>query len=342
MHTLPGRGGGEITGLTEAQINNLPDDYFPAVNGNIMHMGADSAENTDGTFSFEAGGNNGCFSAQVSYGRFKELMARAESIIGPGSNYSMEMLLEYYGQVEMTYEEALEEYEKTIHEDKISRAFARLFCDYMARPLGLYPVFLAVVLWMKDRRSRMSELIHSRQISTVKLIVFRYLALLTAVLAPVVLLSFESLIPLLEYSQAAGIAIDPFAFIEYIAWWLLPTAMTVTAVGAFLTMLTAVPAAILVQLAWWFVDSSITYLSGDTRVYTLMIRHNLLSGAELIREDFAVICMNRGLLALASMLLVGLSVLIYGKKRGGRLGDGCFMQRCFGVFKKRLFAYFQK
>ena len=45
----------------------------------------------------------------------------------------MENLLQYYGLAEMTYEEAMNEYEKTIYDDKVSAAFARLFCDYMTR-----------------------------------------------------------------------------------------------------------------------------------------------------------------------------------------------------------------
>ena len=57
-------------------------------------------ENTDYTKQFVA---------QVSYEEFQELMKKAESIIGTGSNYSMENLLQYYGLAEMTYEEAMNE-----------------------------------------------------------------------------------------------------------------------------------------------------------------------------------------------------------------------------------------
>ena len=49
-------------------------------------------ENTDYTKQFVA---------QVSYEEFQELMKKAESIIGTGSNYSMENLLQYYGLAEM-------------------------------------------------------------------------------------------------------------------------------------------------------------------------------------------------------------------------------------------------
>lgn len=144
----------EITGLNEQQIHHLPDDYFPAVNGNIIHFGSKGTQSENGTFTFETGNEEQPlanadytkhFIAQVSYEEFQELMKKAESIIGKGSGYSMENLLQYYGPSEMTYEEAMNEYEKTIYDDKVSTAFARLFCDYMARDLGLYPVFLVVI-----------------------------------------------------------------------------------------------------------------------------------------------------------------------------------------------------
>ena len=303
----------EITGLSEEQIKNLPDDYFPSVNGNIIHMGGDAAQNQDGSFSFSTENSDTLqeeedytkhFVAQVSYERFKELMSQAEEIIGDGSYYSMDMLLEYYGQAEMTYDEAINEYNKTIYDDKVSIAFARLFCDYMTRVLGLYPIFIVVVFWLKDRRNKMNELINSKQIETVKLITVRTLAILTAVILPVIILSFESLIPLMEYSAETGIAIDAFAFIKYILWWLLPTVIVVTGLGTFLTILITTPIAILVQFIWWFIDSAITGLSGDTRLYTLMIRHNTLNGAELIQQDFNIIWLNRGLMMFVSIVLI--------------------------------------
>ena len=332
----------EITGLNEQQINNLPDDYFPAVNGNIIHFGSNGTQSKNGSFTFEMGNEEQTdanadytkhFIAQVSYEKFQELMKKAESIIGKGSNYSMENLLQYYGLSEMTYEEAMNEYEKTIYDDKVSTSFARLFCDYMTRDLGLYPVFLVVIFWLKDRRNRMNELIDCKQIGTAKLVTIRFLAMLVAVMLPICILSFESLIPLMRFSSDTGIAIDVFAFLKYIVWWLLPTAMGVTSLGMFLTILTSTPIAILVQFVWWFIDTSMTGLSGDTNIFTLMIRHNLLRGSEIINKDFVLICLNRGLFVIISLLLVCLSIAIYNKKRGGKLNHDYFLQKHLGISK---------
>lgn len=341
----------EITGLNEKQIRNLPDDYFPAVNGNIIHYGDNANQGENGSFTIEMGTNENDISSndytkhfvsQVSYERFKELMKKAENIIGKGSNYSMESLSHYYGLSEMNYDEAMNEYNQTIYDDKVSNAFARLFCDYMTRVLGLYPVFVAVIFWLKDKRNRMNELIDCKQTKTMKLIGVRYLAILVAVILPVIILSFESLIPLIRYSADTGIAIDVFAFLKYITWWLIPTAMIVTSLAMFLTILTGTPFAILIQFVWWFVDSSVTGLSGDTSIVTLMIRHNMLQGSEIISRDFALICLNRGLFVFFSVILVGLSCMVYHKKRGGKLGYDYFIQKHPGFFKNRFSSYFQK
>lgn len=99
---------------------------------------------------------------------------------------------------------------------------------------------------------------------------------------------------------------------------------------------------ILVQFVWWFIDSAITGLYGDTRLYTLMIRHNTLNGAELVQQNFNVICLNRGLMIILSFILFYLSIVIYNKKRGGKLDYDYFMQKHFGIFKNRLLARFQK
>ena len=332
----------EITGLNEEQISNLPDDYFPRVNGNIIHMesGAETemdiaADIGEADVAAEAKDYTKHFISQVTYDRFKELMAEASDIIGPGSNYTRDNLLLYYGQVEMDYEEAVDEYHTTIYDDKVTIAFARLFCDYLSRTLGLYPVFLAVAMWMRDRRCRMQELINVKAIGTAKLIIVRYLALLAAVLIPVFLLSLESLIPLVEFSVETGIEIDLFAFAKYILWWLLPTSMIVLALGMFLTILTRTPVAVIVQLVWWFMDSSFTELSGDTGLFTLMIRHNLLNGSELIRQDLGIIWMNRGIMAGVAVLLVLLSIVIYDMKRGGKLEQKNKMPKWLGALAKR-------
>lgn len=335
----------EITGLTEEKLKNLPDDYFPAVTGTIISFDAMNVDK-DGNLNMEMGSGTDTksednkyahFVSQVTYEHFKELMRKMEAIIGEkGSQYSPEMMLTYFGMSEMTYEEAQEEYNQTINQDKVTGGFARLFCDYMGLALGLYPVFLVVIIWMKDRMSNATELIYSRKVSSTKLVLSRYLAGITMVLIPVLLLSLESLVPLMSFGAKNGIQIDCFAYIKYIVWWLLPEVMVVCAIGMFFTLLTDSPIAIVLQFLWWMVDKGATGLSGDTKLTTLMIRHNTLRGYETIREDLQIICMNRLLMAGIGILFVILSIWVLTSKRKGKINAANVYNRGLGYIQGNL------
>ena len=335
----------EITGLSEKELKDLPEDYFPAATGTIISFDAMNVDK-DGNLNMEMGSGTDTksednkyahFVSQVTYEHFKELMRKMEAIIGEkGSQYSPEMMITYFGMSEMTYEEALEEYNQTINQDKVTGGFARLFCDYMGLALGLYPVFLVVIIWMKDRMSNATELIYSRNISSTKLVLSRYLAGITMVLIPVLLLSLESLVPLISFAAKNGIQIDCFAYIKYIVWWLLPEVMVVCAIGMFFTLLTDSPIAIVLQFLWWMVDKGATGLSGDTKLTTLMIRHNTLRGYETIQEDLQIIWMNRLLMAGIGILFVVLSIWVLTSKRKGKINAANVYNRGLGYIQGKL------
>ena len=264
-------------------------------------------------------------------------MHEMETMIGEeGSYYSREMMITYFGMSEMSYEEACAEYDQTINGDNVTGAFARLFCDYMGLSLGLYPIFIIVFIWLKDHTDHMTELLYIRKVSSLKLVLARYLAGVTMVLIPVILLSFESLIPLMSFGRGYGISIDYFAYIKYILWWLLPTIMIVSAMGIFFTLLTDSPIAILLQFLWWTIDKGATVLSGDTKIATLMIRHNTLRGYKLIKDSFYAICFNRLLMAGISILLIILSVWILQQKRRGKINAANIYDKALGNIKGKL------
>lgn len=334
----------EITGLTKEELNHLPESFFPAVNGNIIHFNADM-KSTEGEILIKPSGNEVTenpsmdktkkFISQVTYDRFKEMMKEMEDILGDGSNYAMENLIQYYGQTNMTYEEALVEYQNTIEKDKITGGFARLFCDYLSRPLGLLAVFLGIACWLGDRRYHACEMIYSRPFSDFKLVFSRLMAAVLVALLPVLFLSTESLIPLIRFSVEKGLEIDVFAYLKYIVWWLLPTVMISISLGSFFSLLTNTPIAILLQAAWWFIDSAVTRLYGDVNLLTLMIRHNSLRGSEVIGKSTGDININRFLLVIVSMGLVMVSALLLSWKRRGKISEVYPKQKLQQIFKTK-------
>ena len=75
------------------------------------------------------------------------------------------------------------------------------------------------------------------------------------------------------------------------------------------------------------VDKGATGLSGDTKLSTLMIRHNTLRGYEIIQKDLQIICMNRLLMAGIGVVFVILSIWVLNAKRKGKLNAATIYNR---------------
>ncbi len=275
--------------------------------------------------------------ADMDYAQFQERMQQADDLLGGGSSYEAASL-SGFSSTPLTYEEALERYDLAVRFDRITGGYARLFCDYAGvMTLSLLPVFLAVILCMKDRQAQMEELIYTRPISSFRIVTVRYLALLTAAMLPVVLLSYLSNIQV--WGLYKGIRLDYLAPLAYDFGWLLPGVMISTAVGMFLTELTGTPAAVAVQGLWWLVDlnQGLRTVSSGYALFRLAPRHNAGIRSWFRTGDFqehaADLVKNRLLFAGLSLVLIALTVLVYEKKRrrGKNSGKGTFKRALSGL-----------
>lgn len=256
-------------------------------------------------------------SDDISYEEFKECMKQADDLIGGGSNYSENNLLNY-SYVAITYEEAVTNYNLIVNEDKFTGAYARLFCDYTGIILSILPVFIAVAICLKDKRAKMNDLIYVRKTSSFKLILSRYFAIVIAVMLPTVILSYISNSTV--WGQYSGIALDYLAPLKYALGWLMPSVMIATAIGMFFTELTGTPIAIAIQALWWFIDlnAGVGRLRGVHTLFELTPRHNSLGNTQIFLDEFHTLVANRLMIAGTALLLVAVTVIIYEQKRRGK------------------------
>lgn len=256
-------------------------------------------------------------SADISYKKFKECMKQADNLIGGGSNYSENSLLNF-SCVKITYEEAVESYNLIAITDKFTGAYARLFCDYIGIILSILPVFIAVAVCLKDRRAKMNDLIYARKISSFKLILSRYFAIIIAVMLPTVILAYISNSTI--WGQYSGMNLDYFAPLKYAIGWLMPSAMIAVAIGIFFTELTETPIAIAIQGLWWFIDlnAGVSRMGGVHTLFELTPRHNVLGNTQIFLDEFNTLVANRLVMSGAALLFVIATVIIYEQKRRGR------------------------
>ncbi len=255
----------------------------------------------------------------LTYEHFRELMRKADDIIGGGSEYSDEYILENFSLVPKTYEDAMEEYNSFLNDDKISGAYARLYCDYMGIVLAILPVFVAVSFAGLDKKSRMEQLAYSRKISSAKLIFTRYASLIFMMIIPVIITAVIAHITVKKLYS--GNSIDNFAIIKNALIWLLPNIMLSTAVGMIITELSSGIIAIFLQGALWFgsIFAGTGSLTGNIHRFTLVIRHNSLYDADLFKAQYNNFIFNRFFFTVLSVAIIIITAFVYTQKRRGKL-----------------------
>ena len=255
----------------------------------------------------------------INFQEFSENMNKIDDILGGGSSYNSKRLYEN-ARVSKTYEDALKDYESIINNDKVSRAYARLFSDYMGIMLAILPIFLAVTRVLKDKRAKAEQVIFSKKCSSTVIILSRYLAIISMIIFPLILISITPTLQSIYSAHSNGITADYFAFIRVMFGWLMPTVLVTVSMGFFLTELTNGPIAILVQGIWWFVSISLgaPNLVGNVGM-NLIPRFNSLGSYDIYNKIFNELVINRVLYSIVAIVLIVGTIFIYDTKRKGEL-----------------------
>lgn len=299
----------EISGITKQELDNFEDfesgGYYIDENGYMTYLEPNIPEIT--------------IPENLTYERFRELMRKADDIIGGGSEYSDTYIVENFSLVSKTYEDAKEEYNSFLNDDKITGAYARLYCDYMGLVLAILPVFVAVSFVGLDKKSRMEQLAYSRKISSAKLIFTRYTSLIFMMIIPVIITAVIAHMTVKKLYS--GSSIDNFAIMKNALIWLFPNIMLSTAVGMIITELGSGIIAIFVQGALWFgsIFANTGSLTGNIQKFTLVIRHNSLYDADIFNAQYSTFIFNRVFFTAFSIAMIVITAFVYGQKRRGKL-----------------------
>ncbi len=310
----------EVTGINKKNLSNDLKDYFSAgINPNNITIGEGSGDDNKiaSDASVKINDIHITIANGLSYKYFTKLMTKADKLLGGGSSYAKDKL-QGNAYVSMTYEQALEEYNVIIKNDQLSGAYARLFSDYIGIILAILPVFLIVTRGLRDKRAKADEIIFSRKASSYQIIISRYLASVVMLLLPIIILACFQTIDCIYVGQKEGISVDYFAYLKYIAGWLLPTILIVTSVGAFLTELTDSAIAIIIQGLWWILSVTSANLEGNCG-WNLIPRHNSLNYYNIFKQNFDQLVINRISYTIAAVIILFATVYVYELKRKGRI-----------------------
>lgn len=297
----------ELTGLTKKEL-----DFF-----NAYEPAGYEYEDVDGSqiAKYHEAVLPDYMLSEVSYERFLVLMDQADDLIGGGSSYEEKKLIRKFSTVPMDYAAALEEYRAIMTNEEIGKAYVRLFCDYMGIFLAVLPVFAAVAFWDMDRRNGTEAVIYNRKASSAKIVGIRYAALVFCMALPLLLtllhmaVCLNGLYPELDIMWRNGFLLA--------AVWLLPELMTVIALGVVVTELVSPLAAIFLQGIWWYISMGQNELTGTITKWSLVLRHNNLTGLRLFQEEYRTLLWNRSFYLILAFAFVSAEVFLFHRKRRG-------------------------
>lgn len=325
----PGKGSTNENGQFVAE----PDDWQYVPNGETASGQSENTDGSvgdipisgDGTSSETTAQSSGSFEIQVSFERFQEIMEKVDRLIGRNSYFSWTMLeLYYFGNDMEDAPVTARQHREFYEDDRVTGAFARYYCDSISLRVLFLPAFVIVDLMLRDKRRNMRGLIYPRTISSAKLICTRYAAGVCMTMLPILILPVRSLFVLLRYCGSIGIQADALAFVKYILAWILPTVLLSMAIGLVVTaLLENYTAILLAGLIWLVGKPTVDKLEGGNYgLFDLIIRHNTLKGYGRMMENIQMLALNRMTISVIALVLVGLAVLVYSRKRKGGLTFG--------------------
>ncbi|EQB87625.1 hypothetical protein M918_08000 [Clostridium sp. BL8] len=209
---------------------------------------------------------------QISNEEFINTLNDLDKILGGGSYYGEELRGSIL-KTSITYEEALADFNIKLKEDKITNAEGRVFADYMGITAGIFPMFIAAFILIRDLKSGAQEVIFSKKTSSLKYVLTKYLAAIVSLMVPYVFTATHGTLTYGRLAANSGISIDYFAFYKYVLLWIVPTLMFVIALGMLFGVIFKKPiAAIIIQFLLWC--SSIPNLYGSYGLDKYIIRFN--------------------------------------------------------------------
>ena len=251
---------------------------------------------------------------KVSYEEYLNIVRDLDKKLGGSTNYSDKKRLIGLSEPK-TYEDAVKDYKDLLEKDKVTNAAAREFSDYMGITAGFFPVFLAAFILMKDKRSKMQELICSRNVSSYTYILSKYAALCVALLIPYLLFATHATVIFYNIGKFNNYDISILAFYKFTLWWIAPTIFFTTALGMLISVIfdngiIAIP----VQFILWI--NSIKTLGGDYSLSKFVIRFNTFGDYSNYIKWSSSIANNRIFYMIVSVVLILITSLIWSKKRG--------------------------
>lgn len=265
-------------------------------------------------------------SGKLTYDAFQRETTKLDEVLGGNTIYGPRFRFLLHRP--LTYEEALKGYQTMLYTEGVTRAYGRLFADYLGITAGLFPAFLAAFLLGRDRRTRMNELIRAKRVHPLTYVFGKYLALVVLLGAAYLVIALHPTWTFYRLSVEAGWRFHWWGFLQYALWWVIPTMMFTVALAMTVAELIGNGlVALAIQMLLWF--SSVASLMGNYSLSKYIIRFNSAGMYDVFQRSAHSIMINRLFYVVLSIGLIVLCAVIWNWKGVRGRAEGHGFQRWF-------------
>ncbi len=220
----------------------------------------------------------------------------------------------------MTDDEAMTEYEEIKTKDRFTRAYGRLFADYMGIVALLFVVFIGTNSVARDKKAGVSELIYSSRVKSYTYVSAKFVGLVISIMSVFVGLALIETLMFIISANQMDVIIDYFAFMYYTLYWVGPSVMVCVALAMLLSYLIGNSiVAIMIYEIIGFAVVMTGNLSGSYGWTNMIIRFNHLGNHQLYEVYKNQIFLNRLLYFGISLIFLVFATVFYNLRRSNNL-----------------------
>lgn len=259
--------------------------------------------------SSEGTDENGDLINPVSYKEYELVLDQLDQELGDKTTFSKQYRDELYLQ-NKTYDAAMKKFNTILYKDKMTNAYGRIFSDYMGIAAGLYPAFIVIAMFLRDKKKKVTDLIIHKKISPITYVLSRYSAICICLLIGYLLLATHSTYVFYKIGKNYNYTVDLWAFYKYTLTWIAPTVLFTAAISMLLlTIFNKISLTIIAQFVLWFF--SIQTLGGDYGLHRFILRFNYLGNYNNYLLWKPAIITNRIFFTILSLGIIMLTAYIH-------------------------------
>ena len=222
-----------------------------------------------------------------------------------------------------TIEEERADFESSLNAG-LSEGYARYLMNYLGILAVLLSAIISAAVFIKDRKSRISEFLYTSNIKSKEIVITRLVSVILPMLVVTLGITKIGMLPFYDSAREYGHSLSDITFLKYWLIWIVPSIIITVSLSVLLDILfNNIFVVVIVQFILWLL--SVSVFIGNYEPWRIVIRFNSFGMSKYYDSIKNAIYVNRLFMVILSILISTASVYLYdGVRKGKRIRINAF------------------